>query len=248
MIRSQRGIVNTDSRPICYQYTALIWLAKFIPSIAFWDPGTLLSYDALNRYIYWLYGALGLALFLLGRASRELRRNALMALAGCMGMALETVLILHFQVKNGVLFQDLGLLLMSFMGGLAAGAVLCQRLTSSGRSPGRPLWQIRFILIGIAALLCAITAEEIRSGRSGGLLEVGGLLFVTGFFVSGVFVYAGSFAVDEQRRIVNRLYAADLLGSSLGCIASSLFLVPLFGLYESTLCSIALVPLMVLLL
>lgn len=43
------------------------------------------------------------------------------------GMVLETLLILNYQSKNGVLFQNIGILLMMFMIGLTLGAFVVNK-------------------------------------------------------------------------------------------------------------------------
>ncbi len=67
-------------------------------------------------------------LFLIARTRLRLKRILLAALAGFMGMILETMLILHYQVKSGVLFQNIGILLMVFMAGLTAGSLAMMKM------------------------------------------------------------------------------------------------------------------------
>ncbi len=72
--------------------------------------------------IWWLIG-LGLALLFLGSRLRPAwHRGLLAAVAGFLGIVSESVLILAYQAKEGVLYQEIGLLLVAFMAGLALGA------------------------------------------------------------------------------------------------------------------------------
>jgi hypothetical protein len=48
--------------------------------------------------------------------------------------------------------------------------------------------------------------------------------------VSGVFTYASTREIPDQKRVIGPLYAADLAGGCLGSLAASLLLVPYAGL------------------
>jgi spermidine synthase len=158
------------------------------------------------------------------------------AVAGFIGMALETVLILQYQVKHGVLFQDIGLLLMSFMGGLALGAVTINGMMAfpmgrRGRKPTR-WWGVG--LVAGFCLLCAAVVAMIRTGAFSGLFSIALFLASAGFLVAGLFAYASLYQIRDQKKMVSPLYSADLLGGCLGSLASSLLFIPLTGLDVST--------------
>jgi spermidine synthase len=213
--------INTDVRPICYQYAIMAWLSKFYPSSTLWD----FSFPELNRsrYVIGLMG-LGLVALLLKRARWAWRRTILAGMAGFAGMVLETILILHFQTKHGILFQDIGILLTGFMAGLAIGALAADRMK-----------QLLSRGIGIAvflgfAVLCTLIALRINSGRSTGLMEILAALFLTGFFVAAIFALAGLREASDQRKIIAPLYSADLLGGCIGSLLASLILAPIAGL------------------
>jgi hypothetical protein len=225
--------MNTDTRPICYQYTIMIWLSKFYPRLAVTDLSSLPGGTGLKSPLLWGIPC-GLAvLFLLIRPKSSIRRSMLVFVAGFVGMVLETILILNYQVKFGILFQDIGFLLMSFMAGLALGAL------AVGRASRIPILRSAGLYrIGIA-LLCAFTILSIalycRVGSSAGgtLLETSILLMASGFLVAGIFGYAGLEGADDQRRVIAPLYASDLLGGCLGSVTASLILIPLAGLAVS---------------
>ena len=168
--------------------------------------------------------ALSLTPLVLMRTPWSVRRTVLAGIAGFAGMVLETILILHYQTKNGILFQDIGILLTGFMAGLAAGAFAVTRIKHLlSRRLGI------FLLLAFAALSAAI-GLEISSGSDAGLLEILGLLALTGCLVAGTFAYASLRAVSDQGSVVAPLYAADLIGGCIGSILASLALAPLAGL------------------
>jgi hypothetical protein len=110
------------------------------------------------------------------------------------------------------------------MGGLALGAFAFARIQHRiSKGYGIALFA------GFAGLSTAI-GLEINSGGEAGLLEILGLLALTGFFVSGVFAFAGLYAVSDQGKVITPLYAADLIGGCMGSVLASLVLAPLAGL------------------
>ncbi len=226
---------NTDARPICYQYTLMIWLSKFFPSLAIPDLASLL-HPTRTQSVGWAVLVLGfLALvYLLGRRL-SISRVLLVGFAGFIGMVLETLLLLHYQVKRGILYQDVGILLRSFMAGLALGAVAIQRWFSS--HSGR--WRAAALPAGFAAL-AATTGLYVNFEPGAGLSVTSGLLALAGFLVAGMFAQASLLNVADQREAVTPLYAADLAGGCLGSLAASLLLVPVTGLFAAAL---AMVPL-----
>ena len=52
-------------------------------------------------------------------------------------MILETVILLYFQTKSGILYQDLGILLTGFMAGLSFGAFAVEKIQSRPGTLGR---------------------------------------------------------------------------------------------------------------
>ncbi len=174
---------------------------------------------------------IGLALLFLGSRLRPAwRRGLLAAVAGFLGIVSESVLILAYQAKEGVLYQEIGLLLAAFMAGLALGApALRDLILGTGVRKKRVRgWGYAllagFILLGFAAI------GIVTGGAAGGLLMTAVLLAVAGFLVGGLFAYAGLCGVREQKKVIGPLYAADLIGGCLGALFGSIVLIPLLGL------------------
>jgi len=149
-------------------------------------------------------------------------------------MVLETILILYYQMKHGVLYQDIGLLLMSFMAGLALGAMLINILmTRFADMQKLTRWYSAGLLIGFC-LLCTIVDTKMKMSDSVGLTQTSWLLAVAGFLVAGIFAYASLYEIEEQKSVISPLYSADLIGGCLGSILGSLILIPLAGLDVTT--------------
>ena len=228
---------NTDSMPVCYQHSALIWLSKFIPAVGFIDVSVIVERQVLSGPILWIGGFLLLAVCVLLRLSIALRLATLVACAAFSGMVLEIVLILHYQVKCGVLYQNIGVLLTAFMFGLATGSWSLDIPCGKADAPVRA---IGLSLAGSSALISASLAWAIRADWLAGLTGCSIWLGLVGFLVAGVFAYAASQEKQDQRKAVAPLYSSDLLGGCLGSLIATLILIPFIGLPAS---AAAMVPL-----
>jgi spermidine synthase len=210
---------NRDVYPACYATTQTIWLAHFLPGLA-WRDGSPDGVDARS---------VGLLLALIAVAVLAARRHDLgrrcvaAAVAGAGGMILEAVLLLHYQVHHGVLYQELGLLFTAFMAGLACGGEVSARM----RPPGR---RHQVALAASLALLSGTTAWLTAHGAATGLVGTTGLLLLAGAVTAALLGVASRRGRPAEAPLAGPLIAADLLGGSLGSVAVAVALVPLWGL------------------
>jgi spermidine synthase len=217
---------NTDARPACYPFTMLLWLSKFIPAL-----GNVSLRGTLPWYGFALLPVLiAVAAYPAHRRNR-LRRVLFVGSAGFAGMLLEGSLLLAYQARRGALYQDLGLLLTCFMGGLCLGAWGVGR---AARKKGP----------GLAVALCtslvgAGCAWAIQAGGASGRMGTGLLLAAAGACVGAAFAWAGDqdqaslWDPSDLSRGVAPLYAADLWGGCLGALLGSLIFLPFSGLAAS---------------
>lgn len=229
LFNKEKAPPNTDIRPVCYQQAFIIWLSKFFPRVALVDLSSMMS-NIFSKPVFLLLSVCLSILFLLSRFRPALRRALLVAAAGFTGMVLETVLILYYQVKYGVLYQDIGLLLMSFMAGLALGAITINKAMTRMSGHQKHLRRYGIGLIAGSCVFYAFTGMMITMNISAGLLQISFLLAATGFLVAGIFAYASLHEIEDQKKIISPLYAADLIGGCLGSLTGSLILIPLAGM------------------
>ena len=225
---STTATVNSDARPVAYSYGLLLWLAKFHPALA------QVKWEGDGGGVgFWTLLAGGIIIAaLLGRLVTRnkglLRRGLLMAVAGMAGMFLETLLLLDYQTRVGVLYQNIGLLLTLFMAGMAAGAWLAGL---AALEPPRPGWNYQ--------AMAAVALISVAGGAAVGMLVMalspvmlGLLLIAVGFLVGVIFSVAVSAQKDRSQSAIGGLsvvYAADLFGGCIGSLAASLLAIPLLG-------------------
>lgn len=234
LLKHESAQANTDVRPACYQYAFTIWLSKFFPRIALIDFSSLIESGIAKPQLQLLLWISLPFIFLLSRFLPVLRRVLLVAVAGFLGMVLETVIILYYQVKYGVLYQDIGILLMSFMAGLALGAMVINgAMVRYADKKTSARWYGVGLLICFC-LLCVALAAKIATSISIGLMHTMGYLAVAGFLVAGIFAFASLYGIREQKDVIPILYSTDLIGGCLGSLLGSLILIPVLGLDVTT--------------
>jgi len=148
------------------------------------------------------------------------------AAAGFSGLVLEIVILFFFQVRNGAVYQFVGLVLAAFMAGAWTGAALCRRFATTARvrSAAVPL----LLMLGLCAGLAASNAlSGVAAGAPAFLLSMGATL-AAGALTGAFFSLAT--AAARGRAATGRIYAADHAGAALGAACASAFIIPLAGI------------------
>lgn len=220
-LASSPPTANSDSRPICYALTQILWLSRFIPGLAVADTGTA---ERWLRWGTWVAAAVWLGVLLAARQRERWRRTCWAAVAGTCGMILEGALILGYQARQGALFRDLGILLTLFMAGLTLGVALLGRF-----GPPASRWTGIGLGLGLAGI-SGLSALVLSPAGPVSAVPYGVLLLATGLLTGGIFAHAARPEGADQAALVRPLYAADLLGGCLGSLVAGLVLLPLLGL------------------
>jgi spermidine synthase len=243
VLESQAPEVNTDLNPRCYFYDlALSGVQEGLPL-----KEVLLFFR--DRSPWGLWSVIGLATLLLATLLRT-RPGPLylyqVVIMGLGTMTLEIVILIFFQIQLGSLYRQLGLLIAAFMAGMAAGGAWGTRAMKTGEAASprgkRPPAMARLAVLqgGLAALTLVLAlALPLVSGFPWGGREMGlqagytVLLALVGGM--GGAVFAGSAALWVQARPDaglrgGVLYAADLLGATVGSLGISLVVLPVWGM------------------
>ena len=152
-------------------------------------------------------------------------------------MALEILVLVLYQVRLGSLYQQLGMLIAAFMAGMAAGSAAGSHWAGRSRGGSRLLAGLQ----GFLAVLAATLAVWLQGGvpwpasgwefwtRAGYVL----ILAAAGFGGGGIFALSAALWAEiqpEGRGQGGMLYAADLLGATLGTLGVSLLVLPVWGI------------------
>jgi spermidine synthase len=202
---------NSDMRPAACFHAWRLWLVKFV------SPAHLLGLIAAVCVGLW-----GVARLWSRRSEvfPSWESGAVLSL-GLSGVGLEIVLLLAFQSASGSLYWKAGLLMASFMAGLALGSLLGWR---TPRAWSRGALRCILALMAAAAFLAAGWLDALVGlGPLASMLAFCGSLLGAGLLVGAAYPLACAHAPAE-------VYAVDLWGSALGAFLTAAFLVPLAGM------------------
>lgn len=218
------ALCNRDFTPVAYYSQLEYWLSQQDLGRSAWVGALLLA-----GVVVWVLrsGAITAGVFAVGSAASSL----------------EVVLLLGFQVAHGYVYRQLGVLVTAFIAGMALGAFAANQVGRraeplvSGASASRVL----AALLALVAVFSACLPVGLRllggsvasNGTTWELVSAWGVFpFVTallGALVGMVFPVAARAEFRGVGSTAARLYAADLVGASLGAALVSAVLVPVLG-------------------
>lgn len=238
-IQQEDAPVNRDFLPVGYYTGLVLWDTHFrtsLKSVFQWLRGLSFWYVlAVMGGVMVLMFGISLYRRSRGESSRSMAVRTAIFTVGAAEIGIEILMILGFQVVFGVAYGWVAMIVTAFMVGLALGA----RLVPADRVGMRTfvVIQVCVVLVPVVMWLMVIQSRALMGFPP----WVGGVLFGIGAMVAGglggaQFPVATALLVNRDgskkssARIGGGLYALDLLGSSLGALVISAFVVPLWGL------------------
>jgi spermidine synthase len=223
---------NTDLHPAAYFHLSLLWLAASTPQAA----RVLRRIGESASPHLWIAPGVALALGLLGGAARRKRPAAGFAIfvAGFAGLALEVTVLLASQEFRGVVYHEIGALLVAFMLGLAGGAPTGHRLV---RRWPRSALRLSVVAVSISSgLIFATLHVTLRFPSTALWMFLGGLLLV-GLAVGICYPPAvAALATPLGESAASRVYAWDVFGAAVGAFLATGIVIPVLGL--TTTCAV----------
>ncbi len=225
--------VNTDFRPICYFYSALLWSRR---------QGSLLPpllAKAEGMRTWQAVVAVLVPSLLLGCVRRRRRQQAAsycLLTVGAATIMVQIVLLVAYQAISGYVYSRVSLFTAFFMGGLAVGAGIGLRLARSDtiRQTGRLLAAQTGMTLWCLVVAGVLYAYERAIGRCGGLFL--GLALPTGLLAGLVFPLANALRSRSDvptGRLAASSYALDLAGAALGTALGTILVIPVLGLMSA---------------
>ncbi len=227
--------INSDLHPQGYLYNLMHWLSIFHQDLA-----ALLALVMRTNYILVLCLAVFLVLLLsLVRGPEFFDKSLLiaaMSLGGFSLMSAEVIVIYGFQVFYGNLYYKIAWIISAFMAGMAAGTWLGNQSPRAGFVKLAKLhggvggyFVLWFLLVGFAAQFHWVPPPELWIIFGAGI----GMLIGLEFSCANILFFAGQ--QQGGRLGLGTIYAADLLGSCLGALGASVFMIPVYGVYKTLL-------------
>jgi len=209
-------VTNKDFKPVSYFYYLGYWLSQF-------NLGKNLLWAMLTLFT--------LALVAAGIFLKPVTSSLMMT--GFSASSLEIVLLLALQILSGYIYQVIGVCIAVFMGGLALGATVRSLLFT--RINYIQFTVVQLIISSVALLIpTLLVLNKVQSSISLATWVVLVLLFVISFHTGVLFSLSLHLRTSNLTENIAVLYSADLIGSALGAFLTSIFLVPLLGIMNSS--------------
>ncbi len=237
--RGRPAKANLDSNPSGLYYGIAYWNAEFHPAFQkFWGPLERFPLSALWLGLFLLVGS-GIALSRKWpRIGDPLVLSGVTGTTGFFGMAGSILIIFSFQTLHGYVYQWIGLLIGTFMVGLAVGSWQMAGRVEGLKDPWKTLGLVEsmIVVLAISGMVLFWISHSLPLefiGRP--LWSVAFPLFnsLAGFLVGLEFPLANALWMPKGggvARGAGSLYAADLLGAGAGALLVGVILIPVFGL------------------
>lgn len=201
--------VNRDFHPLAFFYNMRIWLAMFQERYKI--PLVVVS-----------------VFFFLYFASIKIVNKALFS-TGFTASSMEVIILLSYQVLHGSVYTGLGLIIAAFMFGLAMGSYTTTQLASVTKKTLLTI-EAAIILYVLIFMLALFAGRSILGSFTFAVMAA-----VMGMLTGAEFPVSARLTFTAPWDTAGSLYAADLLGGSLGALVVSLFLIPTVGIYNTCL-------------
>ena len=218
-ISEGKKTINLDFIPISYFYNSVLWSSQFKGL-----ERKIFSFLSNIRSFWLLDFPLALFLFFLFILWLKRRKSSFylvpLAVMGFTTIVFEIVVIISFQTLYGYLYRRIALLLAAFMIGLSLGSL---------RGKKRKKFDFTSLLfIQFCFMLLVFLFYPFLKIHPPEILFFVFLLFL-GFLGGDLFIVSNHLFLKERKNY-GLGYGLDLLGSFLGALAASSFLIPLVGL------------------
>lgn len=211
---SSVAAMNKNFKPVVYSVYINHWLSHF--DISFW----IIPFICL--------------LLVVGYLSFSRSHATAMFTSGFTGAATELLLIITFQVIFGYVYIFIGIIITTFMAGLALGSRLSR--SSKMKNPLRMLYFVQFFS-GIYIGSIALSIFYIDGLNS--VILVKFIFVFMMFFVAALtgLQYGVSVCYKNMNAgtTVSEIYASDLAGSAVASLLLVIWLIPAIGIYLSLL-------------
>lgn len=232
--------VNRDFRPVSYYYATVFWGTQFDAPFFRRILHTIKPESVWSSVCLFCFAILVFGFF----SGRRLgKRTALLAImtTGFAEIIFQITAILSFQVIYGYVFYKIGIIVTSFMVGLALGGwLIARRITDISDDMKVFSWtQVSICLYPLVLPLAFLWLSGTRSNIVSwlGSNVIFPFLPVIAGIIGGIqFPLANKLYLEDRSqmgRVAGLSYGLDLFGACLGALLASAFLVPILGIFQT---------------
>lgn len=222
--------INTDNRPIGYFYQNLFWLSfqhpKLVDFLAFFKNITLTKLIIGSLILFF-------ALYYVLDVLVKRRERILVVVTMIPDFSLisaEVAFIFFFQATYGYLYYQLSLIFTALILGIAFGTYLANILVAKNKVKYCYLFRLYFFF-GLYFVFIVLLLKSFPQALETPIFFYW-LVFTTGLLGGMEFPMVNKYYLQdkiEPAKKTSTIYGADLIGSGLGAIITSIFLLPVLG-------------------
>jgi spermidine synthase len=234
--------VNSDFKPISYYYDMVFW-STYFSKVGYLTRNVLLSVSERRLWISLLLVSVCLCTPLIFIRKRGVSYGVLVPIAttGFAEITFQIVTLLSFQILFGYVFYKLSLILTSYMLGLIFGGLWITRMMQRGGGTRKTyfLTQLSIVIYPLVLPLLFLFFSHPRGDVSyyiGSNIIFPLLPVIPGIIGGFQFPLANKLFLRGRRRrgsSAGMTYGLDLVGSCLGALVVSIFLVPIIGIVNT---------------
>jgi spermidine synthase len=234
--------INSDFRPISYYYNMVFWSTYFSRA----GYAMRRTFQAVNERGTWVALFVVSGLILLPSIFFRKKRSVYgilvpVATTGFAEITFQVVTLLSFQILYGYVFYKLTLILTSYMLGLILGGFWITRRMERGKGTAKTylFTQLSIVLYPLFLPLLFLLFSVFRNGITdsiGSNIVFPLLPIIPGIIGGFQFPLANKlfFGVRERTgTAAGMTYGSDLVGSCVGALLVSVFLVPILGIVRT---------------
>ena len=240
-LKNPKAISNRDLRPISYYYDMVLWSTYFA------RPWRRILFGLNERTLWWCFSLAYFFILIYGfwrRRAAAKSQAVLLAVCttGLTELSFQVVILLAFQIIYGYLYYKLGIILSFFMAGLVLGAWFITKQLEHLKDDYSLFIKTQIaisvypiILPVVFSALNMATADKTASWI-GSNIVFPALPVISGFVGGFQFPLANKIILRDTYligRVAGLSYGMDLLGSCIGALLVSAFLVPILGITQT---------------
>ncbi len=222
--------INTNRRPVGYWYQNLFWLSsqhpkltKFLSFFSQIKLGEIIIFSIIMFFV--IFYSLEVLV-----KKKERILATLTIIPEFSLLAVEIVFIFLFQTIYGYLYYQLSLIFAVILLGIGVGTWLANFLVAFAKVKYAYLIRLYFCL-SLYFLFLALLVTFVPKALEIPIVFYW-LVFIAGFLAGMEFPWANKFYLQlklDPDKKTGIIYGADLIGSSLGAILTSIFFLPILG-------------------
>lgn len=222
--------LNTDFHPICYYYNITFWSTHF---------NTVFKkvFQFMAKMKLWHFSLI--LLFAMIWPWRKNEKYVLLPImtSGFSEISFQVVTILAFQIIYGYVYYKLGIIITSFMIGLALGSFCINKIMPRVKDECALFFKIQIGMVVYPLLLPIVFYIFSKSGsRIGENIVLPYLPVIAGFIGGFQFPLGNKIYLGDRKEIglsAGITYGIDLFGACIGVLLISAFILPILGITQT---------------